>query len=228
MIAALLLGIAVGFAVCIAPGPITVAFMKKAVGGEFKPAFIFGLGAAAMDVAFNLLAAFASSAIVVTLSNVFVQNRWLSLLFQILSILILLVLGIRYYRQKHVPSERDLIAQEAAQEAKAKQFTHGSPFFLGVMLAVTNLATPTFLPSMIAAVSYLHAEGFLIRSTETNLMYAVGFGLGTVIWFTILLRFFMKHRTKLSDGFINTMFKIAGATLLFFAAILLFRILFVG
>jgi threonine/homoserine/homoserine lactone efflux protein len=225
MIGALFLGIAIGFALCIAPGPIAVAFMKKAVVGEIKPAFMVGLGAATMDVVFNLLAAFASSAIVVSLSNLFVRNRWLSLMFQMLSVVVLVVLGLRYYRQRHVPTENDLMAQEAVQEAKAKQYSHGSPFFLGVMLAVTNIATPTFFPSMVAAVSYLHAEGFLVRSVETNILYATGFGLGTVLWFGVLTRFFAKHRRKLSDGFVNTMFKIAGGTLLICAALLVYNIL---
>jgi threonine/homoserine/homoserine lactone efflux protein len=225
MITALILGITIGFALCIAPGPIAVAFMKKAIVGDFRPALKIGLGAASMDVVFNLLAAFASSAIVVSLSNLFLENRWLSLLFQLISIMILLVLGTRYYRQKHVPTDKELLDKEARQEATATQYSHGSPFFLGVMLAVTNLATPTFFPSMIAAVSYLHAEGFLVRSFLTNLSYAVGFGLGTVLWFTILLRFFKKHRTKLSDGFINTMFKAAGITLLICAGLLAYNIL---
>ncbi len=225
MLTALLLGIVIGFALSIAPGPITVAFMKKALAGNYMPAFMVGLGAAAMDVVFNLLAAFASSAIVITLSNLFIQNRWLSLLFQIISIIILIVLGIRYYRQKHVPTDKELSVKEEKQEATAKQYSRGSPFFLGVILAVTNLATPTFFPSMVAAVSYLHAEGFLIRSIGANVLYATGFGLGAVIWFSILLRFFKKHHTRISDGFINTMFKTAGVTLLLCAGLLAYNVL---
>jgi threonine/homoserine/homoserine lactone efflux protein len=226
MITALLLGIILGFALSLAPGPSAVAFMKKAVEGRFKQAFMICLGVAFMDIVFNLLAAFASSAIVVSLSTVFLQNRWLSFAFQILSIIILLVLGIRYIRQRHgVPTDRELMAREEVQEAKAKQLSHGSPFFLGVLIAVTNLATPTFFPSMVAAVSYLHAEGFLVRSIGANFLYAAGFGLGTTLWFTILLRLFIKHRAKLSPGFINMMFKAAGATLLLCAAALVYIIL---
>jgi threonine/homoserine/homoserine lactone efflux protein len=225
MITALLLGIILGFALSIAPGPIAVAFMKKAVEGHFKQAFMIGFGAAVMDIVFNMVAAFASSAIVVSLSALFLENRSLSFAFQILSIGILLLLGIRYIRQKHVPTNNELLEREAAQEAKATQYSHGSPFFLGVLIGVTNLATPTFFPSMVAAVSYLHAEGFLISAFGANILYAVGFGLGTMLWFTILLRLFIKHRTKLSPGFINTMFKGAGATLLLCAALLVYNVL---
>ena len=225
MLSSLVLGVILGFALSIAPGPIAVAFMKKAVVGEFRPAFMLGLGAATMDILFNLLAAFASSALVVQLSNLFQQNRWLSLLFQIACVIVLIVLGIRYSRQRHIiAEERHVMEQEAEQERRATKLSHGSPFFLGVMLAITNLATPTFFPSMVAAVSYLHAEGFLMRDMGSSVLYALGFGIGTTVWFIILLRFFAKHRTKLSPGFINTMFKVAGATFLAFAAFLVYNV----
>ncbi len=225
MILALILGILLGFALSIAPGPIAVAFMKKAVEGHFKHAFMIGFGAAVMDVLFNLVAAFASSAIVISLSNLFLDNRWLSFAFQLLSIGILLVLGIRYIGQKHIPTKHQLMQREAVHEAKATRYSRGSPFFLGVVIAVTNLATPTFFPSMVAAVSYLHAEGFLIRAIGANILYSVGFGFGTILWFAILLRLFIKHRTKLSPGFINTMFKGAGATLLLCAILLAYNVM---
>lgn len=225
MLSSLALGIILGFALSIAPGPIAVAFMKKAVVGEYRPAFMTGLGAASMDVLFNLLAAFASSALVIQLSNLFLRNRWLSLLFQIVCVAVLIVLGVRYFRQQHnIAEERHVMEQEAEQEQRARKFSHGSPFFLGVMLAITNLATPTFFPSMVAAVSYLHAEGFLMRDIGSSVLYAVGFGIGTTVWFIILLRFFVKHRTKLSPTFINTMFKVAGATFLLFAAFLVYNV----
>jgi threonine/homoserine/homoserine lactone efflux protein len=225
MLTALLLGIVIGFALCIAPGPIAVAFMKKAVVGEYRPALLIGAGAAVMDIVFNLLAAFASSALVIWLSNLFDRHRWLSLAFQLASIIALLVLGIRYLRAKHnIAEERQVLEHEATQEAKAKQYSHGSPFSLGIMLAVTNLATPTFFPSMVAAVSYLHAAGFLGQMSGANVLYAVGFGFGTFLWFILLWRLFMKHRTKLSPAFINTMFKFAGATFLLFAALLIYNV----
>lgn len=224
MITALLLGTLLGFALSIPPGPLSLAFMKKAVSKHYSAAFMVALGAAAMDILYSLIAASASSALVVWLSDLFVQNRWLSFLFQGLCFIFLMVLGIRYLLDKHyLKAERNIVERERTQEDRVRKIGHGSPFVLGILVAFTNLATPTFLPSMIAAISYLHAEGILERSVSSNLMYALGFGVGTTIWFSVILRFIMKHHAKLSPAFITTIYKIAGGALILFALALMYN-----
>ncbi len=225
MASALVIGIVFGFTLSIPPGPLALAFMKKAVSKEYKGAMLVGTGAAVMDVFYNLLAAFASSALVVWLSSFFLQNRWVSILFQALCFLILIVLGIRYLLDKHDPkAERNIIERERAQEERARKMGHGSPFFLGTLIAFTNLATPTFLPSMIAVISYLHAQAILERSFSASLFYSIGFGIGTTLWFAVMLRFIMKHHAKLSAAFITTIFKFAGGAFILFAVILAYNI----
>lgn len=225
MFTALLLGLLLGFTLSIPPGPLSLAFMKKAVGKQYREAMLVGTGAALMDVFYNLLAAFASSALVVWLSSFFLENRWVSVLFQVLCFLILIVLGIRYLMDKHDPkAERTIIERERAQEERARKMGHGSPFFLGTLIAFTNLATPTFLPSMIAVISYLHAQGILERSFSASLFYSIGFGIGTTLWFAVMLRFIMKHHAKLSAAFITTIFKFAGGAFILFAVILAYNI----
>ncbi|MDL1893822.1 hypothetical protein FBQ87_13190 [Sphingobacteriales bacterium CHB3] len=226
MATALLLGILLGFALSIPPGPLSLAFMKKAVSKEYAAAFMVAFGAAVMDIFYNLIAASASSALVVWLSDLFVENKWLSLVFQALCFFILLVLGIRYLRDKHdLKAERNIVERERATEERVRKIGHGSPFFLGTLIAFTNLATPTFLPSMIAAISYLHAEGFLERSVAANLMYSVGFGIGTTIWFSTVLRFIVKHHAKLSSSFITAIYKLAGGALILFALALAYNMI---
>lgn len=226
MLTALLLGTLLGFALSIPPGPLSLAFMKKAVSKHYTAAFLVAFGAAVMDVFYNLVAAFASSALVVWLSDLFVQNRWLSIVFQAICFIVLLVLGIRYLRDKHdVAAERNIVERERVQEERARKIGHGSPFFLGTLIAFTNLATPTFLPSMIAAISYLHAEGILERSISSNLMYSVGFGIGTTVWFSAILRIIMKHHAKLSPSFITAIYKLAGGALILFALALAYNVL---
>lgn len=225
MATALLLGVVFGFTLSIPPGPLALAFMKKAVSKEYKAAMLVGSGAALMDVLYNLLAAFASSALVVWLSDLFLENRWLSLLFQLACFVVLTVLGIRYLQDKHNPeSEKHIIERERMQEERARTIGHGSPFFLGTIIAFTNLATPTFLPSMIAVISYLHAEGILLRTLSANLLYAIGFGAGTILWFLVILRFIMKHHEKFSSAFITTIYKSAGGAFVLFAVLLAYNI----
>jgi threonine/homoserine/homoserine lactone efflux protein len=227
MITALFLGMLLGFSLSIPPGPLALAFMKKAVSRDYAAAFLVAFGAAVMDILYNVIAASASSALVVWLSDLFVENKWLSVAFQAICFIVLIVLGVRYLLDKHdAKAERHIVEREREQEERVRTIGHGSPFFLGTLIAFTNLATPTFLPSMIAAISYLHAEGFLARSLSTNVLYAVGFGVGTIIWFSVILRFIMKHHAKLSSAFITTIYKIAGAALVLFALALAYHVAF--
>ncbi|MBI5471327.1 MAG: LysE family transporter [Ignavibacteriae bacterium] len=226
MITALLIGTVIGLVLSIPPGPLALAFMKKAVSRQYSDAMLVATGAAVMDVFYNLLAAFASSAIVLTLSDVFLQNRWLSIVFQLLCIIVLAVLGVRHVRDKHNPTaERHYVERERAQEERAKRIGHGSPFFLGTLIAFTNLATPTFLPSMIAVLSYLHAEKVFPHSVSSNFSYSIGFGIGTTIWFFLVLRFVMKHQEKLTPGFITAVYRIAGVAFIIFALLLAYNVM---
>ena len=219
MITALLLGILLGFVLSIPPGPLAVAVIKKSFEGRFLPAFMTGLGAAVMDVVYTLAATFASSALVVALSSLFVRFKWLSFLFQMLCVIVLVILGLKYLRQKHQTHSAALSASGENKPSPA------SPFWVGVLIAFMNLASPTFLPAMIASVSYLHGEGLLERGFWESLLYSTGFGFGTLLWFFSLVRFLIKQRKKLSSNFISSIYKFAGGTFILFALVLAYKII---
>jgi threonine/homoserine/homoserine lactone efflux protein len=226
MLSALLLGLAGGFVLSIPPGPLSMAVAKQGLEGYFRAGFMIALGAAAMDVFYTLIAAFASSAIVVALTSLVAHNRWLQLGFQLACIIILLVLGIRYLSHKHNLAETDsLMRKELAQEEKAKKMGHSSPFFLGILIAFTNLASPTFLPSMIGFIGYLHANDLLSGGVGDNTVFSAGFGLGTSLWFFILLRVLLKNRRKLSGDFLSNVYRFAGSTFILFAALITYNVI---
>lgn len=217
MLTAILFGILFGFVLSIPPGPLAVTVIKKSFEGRFRPAFMTAFGAATMDVVYTLAATFTSSALVVALSALFIQYKWLSLLFQTLCIVVLVVLGLRYLRQKYkVPTRKGPSVNKPAQ---------ASPFWVGALIAFTNLASPTFLPTMIASVSYLHGEGLLERGFNESISYSCGFGLGTTLWFFALIRFLLKQRSKLSPNFISSIYKFAGGTFILFALVLAYKII---
>lgn len=219
MITALLLGILLGFVLSIPPGPLAVAVIKKSFEGRFLPAFMTGLGAAVMDVGYTLVATFASSALVVSLSSLFVRFKWLSLLFQLLCVVVLVLLGLKYLRQKHKAASVALSSSEEGSKP-----SQASPFWVGVLIAFMNLASPTFLPAMIASVSYLHGEGMLDPGFWESVLYSTGFGVGTLLWFFSLARFLISQRKKLSSNFITSIYKFAGGTFILFALMLIYKI----
>lgn len=218
MLTALLLGILFGFILSIPPGPLAVAVIKKSFEGRFLPAFMTGFGAAVMDVVYTLVATFASSALVMALSSLFIRFKWLSLLFQVLCIVVLVLLGLKYLRQKHRAPSSTLSATSKNKPSPA------SPFWVGVLIAFMNLASPTFLPAMVASVSYLHGEGMLDPGFWESVSYSSGFGIGTLLWFFALVRFLIKQRKKLSPNFISSIYKFAGGTFILFALVLAYKI----
>jgi threonine/homoserine/homoserine lactone efflux protein len=219
MLAALLTGLIVGFGLALPPGPIAVAVIRKALEARYKDGLHIAIAAGTMDVLFAALAAFASSAFVVTLIGSVTARPWAMLLFQLASIAVLVVLGLSYFRA----TRREIASttrREQEQEARARRLGFHAPAAVGVIIAITNLATPTFLPSLVYVVAYLHAKGWLEVGPVPNLFYAIGFGSGAFLWFFILLRLLRKLRHRIPANFIGMIYRLAGVIFFLFAAFL--------
>lgn len=225
MISALLLGVLSGFVLSVPPGPLSAAVTKHSITHDLRAGVMIALGGAVMDIFYIIIAAFASSAIVSWLFDLVTGNGTLLLTFQLIIIVLLSVMGIRYMRHAVGSKvETRILKREQAQEDKARRLGYSSPFFIGVLIAVANLASPTFIPSMISAVSYLKAAGWLSPRAEDNVMYALGFGIGTLCWFALAAKVLVKHRRKFSPSIISTIYRVAGATFLVCACALTYHV----
>jgi threonine/homoserine/homoserine lactone efflux protein len=226
MISALLLGALSGFILSIPPGPLSAAVTKHSVSESFRSGLMVALGGAVMDVVYVMIAAFASSAIVTTIINLVTANGWLLLGFQVVCIIALFVMGIRYLRHKQDPGEESRILEvEETQEEKARRLGYSSPFFVGILIAVANLASPMFIPSMISVVSYIQANGLLHRNAADNIAYAFGFGAGTTCWFTLVVRVLVAYRSKFSMNVLANIYRFAGGTFILCACLLTYHVL---
>ena len=225
MFSAIVLGVAGGFVLSVPPGPLSIAVTRQAHGGYFRQGFVIVLAAAMMDVVYMLIATFASSAIVLTLSGLISESAWFPLLFQIACVVVLVYLGISYLTPEKCEQQATVNeAREQKQEARARQMGHTSPFFVGLLIAVTNLASPTFLPSMIAFVGFLQANRWLGHTVVDNLLFSGGFGTGTTIWFVVVMRTLIHFRTRLSPSFITGIYRFAGGSMLLFAAVITYNV----
>jgi L-lysine exporter family protein LysE/ArgO len=223
MLTSLLVGLVVGFVLAIPPGPIAVACIRQALDGHERSGVQLAIGASAMDIVYALIAAFASSALFVSLQGMVTDNAWYLLAFQVGCIVALVVLGLRYLQpttQRVEASAR----QEEAQAERARQLGYSSPYLIGVLIALTNLASPTFLPSLIFAMSLLHSRGWVGHDAGANALYAVGFGAGAALWFILLLRTLTTLRAKLSPNFVPMISKVAGGLFLLFALMLAYAV----
>jgi threonine/homoserine/homoserine lactone efflux protein len=225
MILAFIIALVVGFGLSIPPGPIAVAVMRQALEGNYKPGIQIGLGAATMDTIYSMIAIFASSALVATLKSALSLNVWVMLAFQVGSIITLVVLGIRYLK----PTTKQVVEtekKEMMQEERARKLGKGkSSYFVGIVMSVTNLASPTFLPTLFAVASFFHVNNMVDNSVAQCVAYGFGFGSGAALWFVLLLRTIFKWRARLSANFISRLYQFAGWSFILFAAILVFHII---
>ncbi len=224
MIIALLVGLTVGFVLSLPPGPISVAVMRNALDGHFRPGLMIGLGAATMDTLYSLVAIFASSAIVETARTVISQNHWLLLILQLLAVATMVILGFKYIRPtpKSIASTK---VKEAKQETKAAAMGARRPYVVGIFMSIVNLPSPTFLPSLIAIATFLHANNWVDSSLSQSALYAVGFGSGAGLWFSLLLRTLYTWRKKISPNFVTRLYTVTGASFFLFALILIYNVI---
>ena len=223
MILAAIAGIVLGFSLSIPPGPISVAIIRKGMEGDGESGRLIGIGAAAIDVVYAVIAALASSAILRGVGDFLDGSAWFELIFQIVCIGILLFLGYRYF---HVTA-RDLAEtaeEEEQQESTARRFGASSGLMLGVFMAVMNLANPSFLPTMIAVAGALHAEEILTTEPLSIAGYAVGFGIGVFLWFLLLLRIVVYMRKRLPVAYFRYIFRFSGGAFYVFALIIGIRV----
>ena len=106
------------------------------------------------------------------------------------------------------------------QEEPERPLGDASPSLRGVLIALTNLASPTFLPTLIFTMSLLHARGWVGHDVSAHLMYALGFGAGGALWFLLLLRTLTRLRAQVSPTLMPRLSRIAGGLLLLFALLL--------
>jgi threonine/homoserine/homoserine lactone efflux protein len=219
MITALCVGLVVGFVLAIPPGPITIACLRQALAGQTREGVALALAASAMDIVYALLAALASSALVGALRDIVTGNAWYLLAFQGGCIVVLVVLGLHYWRPT-TPAGAGPHGPEEPERPRGD----ASPYLRGVLIALTNLASPTFLPTLIFTMSLLHARGWVGHDISAHLLYALGFGAGGALWFLLLLRTLTRLRAQVSPTVMPMLSRIAGGLLLLFALLLTYQV----
>jgi threonine/homoserine/homoserine lactone efflux protein len=215
MLTALLVGLVVGFVLAIPPGPLAMACVHQGLAGQTRAGVALALGAAAMDSVYALLAAFASSALVGALWGLVLHHAWARLAFQGGSIVVLVVMGLRYCFTT-LPGE----ATPVQPEVRGRPLGEASPAVRGVLIALTNLASPTFLPSLIVVMSFVHVHGWVGHTVGAHILYALGFGSGGALWFLLLLRILSRLRAQVSPIVMALVYKGVGGVFLLCAGML--------
>lgn len=213
------IGIIVGVILTITPGPIAVVVIRQGIIAQNKKGLRIASGAAFMDVIYASVAAFASSAIIISIKDFIEKNNWIIGIIQVVCIAIMFVMGFKYLK-KHRTDDDEKEAKTYIKNPKSS-----SAFVGGIVMSIVNIASPTFLPSLIALSGYLQSTNIIPHDALNSFLYALGFGSGVFLWLAFLLGVIRKYHSKIPIKFMSNVYKFAGYSFIIFAIILIVRII---
>jgi threonine/homoserine/homoserine lactone efflux protein len=203
----LLIGLAVGFGVCVPVGPINATIVKEGARRGFKWALLIGLGATFMEVIYCAMA-FASFAAFFTSDNV-------RAVMELGSFCLMFFLGLKYLLAPGVPKE-----PHSAEVVQEKLHPH-SAFMIGFVRTMGNLG---ILPFWIAIAVVFAQRGYVQPTLESKGLFIGGVTLGVSLWFVLLAYVVGQLRKRLTERTLIATIRVSGAMMLVWAGFIAVRI----
>lgn len=221
MVTSLLSGIVIGFILAIPPGPIAMAVMKAGLQNDGRKGMGIGIGAALMDVLYCMLATLATISVAGQTSAFIDNNPTLMLVLQIGCVVAMIIYGIVSLRTKRTETREEPKPRSISK--LIEQLGNKGPVFIGIAISLTNLANPTFLPSLTAMPLLAYKAKLIDTSISQQLLFSTGFGIGMMGWIVLLLRTILRYRSRMSPRFIDTLHRFAGLTFIGFGTYIGYR-----
>lgn len=211
LLIAILVGLAIGFVVALPPGPVGITAIKYGLFREPKDGTQLVLGNGIMDFVYCLVALFATGAMTDALSKFSYDYPYIVAAFQFTVVMAFIALGIFNLRNKQ-PRELNFNDEQFDYQSGAVDFLRGrGPLFLGIAIALSNLANPTFSGTL-AWIGF-QAHDFGVAGSPLNkLLFAAAFGAGNFLWLFILVRLVARYKHRLSDVMLLRIRQFAGLT----------------
>jgi threonine/homoserine/homoserine lactone efflux protein len=203
---ALLIGVITGIVISIPIGPINVAVISKGLKQSFANAFAVGLGASIMDF-------FYCAATMLGLSAV-VHRIGVSIIFQVIGFILLLYLGIRDLTTR--PENFRL------ENASTKNGRFHSALLVGILMYVSN---PTLVAFWITLSGVIQSSESIISNVGDGILFAVGVGSGTAVWYYSLLKAITWKRHSFKAETLSLLSKVSGVIMLVFSGYIGYELL---
>jgi threonine/homoserine/homoserine lactone efflux protein len=221
MLFALLIGTILGFIIAIPPGPVAVTVAKLAVFNPRKHSTEFSLATGIVDFIFALSATFAATAVASAIHSFSQDYELLTQIFQLGIVGIFIIYGIfSLVRSKKIKeNEYTSLTNKFLDKLSRK-----GPFFLGFAIAFSNLANPTFLPSLGYLSIQVSTFNFFEMDFLNKIIYSFGFGLGNFLWLNLMGNLVALNKHKFSTTFQQRLHQFAGITFISFGTLIGYKV----
>lgn len=202
-------------------GPVNTSAISRTLKHGFKIGLAVGAGAALMDIIYCGGAA--------QINEFLIASPVIKLIFEIVGFAALILLGIRQLRSK-LPGNKE---EEGGEEGEHVPFHYHSgkkegqslaeSFVIGVLLYATNVMA---VPEWIIVSGLWRSWGLLGTGFGMNAAFAVGAGVGTFGWFTVLIRWIARHHRGFRPSTLQNIRVGTGIVMLLFAGYFAYAIVF--
>ena len=203
---ALLVGLFIGFLMCIPVGPINIWVINTLLKHNFRSAFSIALGGAVMDFIYFMIILSGLSLFQFSLETV--------LVLKVLGVLFLLIIGLKEIFLPKSDVEVD--------ESKLKKIPHASSFFLiGVLIYTSN---PTLIATMTGLAAVIKSWHLFQENVLNHSLLSFGLATGSALWFFVLLKTVTKYQKKIPVKFYINFARTSGILIVVFSLYMAFNV----
>jgi threonine/homoserine/homoserine lactone efflux protein len=226
MIIAFVAGVLIGFILAIPPGPVAVTAMRLSMENSLKHGILASLGTGLMDFIYCLIVIFATSAILSFVNGFFDDYPIILLGFQLFVIASIIIYGIINIKLKDKIANPDNNKKINTERFKTlEKISRKGPFLLGIAVAATNFANPTFLPALAYVTVNVQKFVFPENSALLSVIFSFAFGLGNFLWLYLISKVLVHYKDRMSAQALARVHQFAGFTLIGFGTVLGYRVL---
>lgn len=205
MITALILGLIVGFLICIPIGPINVWVVNTMIRHNFRSAFAIALGGSAMDFVYFM--------IILTGLSLFHFSPQTVLVLKVTGVILLLAFGLK-----------EMLVQKAnfKMHDPEKKVPHIAGYFLmGVGIYTSN---PTLIATMSGVAAVIKSWNLFSFTFANYFCLSLGLALGSAIWFYMLLKIISKYKNRIPERFFINFSRACGVLIVLFSLYMAFNV----
>jgi threonine/homoserine/homoserine lactone efflux protein len=203
---ALMVGLIIGFLMCIPVGPINVWVVNTLVKHNFRSAFSIALGGSTMDFVYFM--------VILSGLSLFHFSPSTVLTLKVVGVLFLFAFGM-----KELLVKKQNFTLSDAEEKKTPKAT--GFFFLGVLIYSSN---PTLIATMSGLAAVIKSWKLFSYTFFNYFALSLGLALGSAAWFYVLLKIVNKYQNKIPEKFFINFSRACGALIVLFSLYMAFNV----